>query len=168
MCNGDPNYDHFKCVESYFYKQRECQYPWNPYKDSKLPICEKFVDLKRHIRNQLREFGAYRQWYTNAERSSGTQNQCPLPCTITSYDLRYLIQREGSGKSLKISFSDFRVEQKAEYLSCDKTCIIGEVGGNLGFFLGGSILIFFDILMAQIDRIERFAHGKWPKTLGDN
>jgi hypothetical protein len=108
-----------------------------------------------------RDYGAYRKFYTNSERSMRTHNQCPLPCHMTSYDLKYLVEPEGSGKSLRITFSDFRVDDKEEYLACDQTCIIGEVGGNLGFFLGGSILIFFDILAKQINRLQNFIEDKF-------
>ena len=158
VCNGDPNYNYFQCVESYFDKKRGCQYPWNPYLNIEkiVPICETYSNLSRHVANKDREFGAYRKYYTNSERTIRTRSKCPLPCNITSYDLKYLINYEGPGKSLKIAFSDFRVTYKKEYLNCDTTCIIGEVGGNLGFFLGGSILIFFDILAKQVKRIQYF------------
>lgn len=132
-----------------------------------MPNCENFAEIKRDVANQLREFGAHRQYYTNSERTTRTQDQCPLPCNITSYDLKYLVNFEGPGKSLKITFSDFRVEHKDEYLSCDKTCIIGEIGGNLGFFLGGSILIFFDLLITQVDRVQSLVHGKWFRPSSD-
>ena len=49
--------------------------------------------------------------------------------------------------SLKIVFDNFVVEQREEFLACDTTCVIGELGGNLGFFLGGSILALFDLFV---------------------
>ena len=121
-----------------------------------MTTCKMYSDISRHVASKDREYGAYRQYYTNSERTLRTHNQCPLPCNITSYELKHLINFEGSGKSLKIVFSDFRVTYKEEYLNCDTTCIIGEVGGNLGFFLGGSILIFFDILATQVKRLQNF------------
>ena len=159
-CNGNLDYNHFQCIESYFDKKRGCQYPWNYYlkRETNEPIgpCTTYHNISKHVANKDREYGAYRKYYTNSERTLRTYNQCPLPCNITSYELKYLINYEGSGKSLKIAVSDFRVAHKKEYLNCDTTCIIGEVGGNLGFFLGGSILIFFDILAEQVKKLQKF------------
>ena len=52
-----------------------------------------------------------------------------------------------SGRSLQIALTDLSINTRKEYLSCDMTCIIGELGGNLGFFLGGSLLFAFNIIV---------------------
>lgn len=47
-------------------------------------------------------------------------------------------------------FKNFKFEYEEEYLVCDYTCVIGEIGGNLGFFLGGSILAYMDMIMLSL------------------
>ncbi len=44
-------------------------------------------------------------------------------------------------------FQSFLFTHETEYVVCDWTCLLGEVGGNLGFFLGGSILGYVDAVM---------------------
>ena len=74
--------------------------------------------------------------------------ECPPPCLHTSYDVRFESwNMVGEGRSLQVALSDFQIHHKEEYPACDTTCIIGQLGGNLGFFLGGSILVGLDILM---------------------
>ena len=47
-------------------------------------------------------------------------------------------------------FKNFRVTNQEEYVVCNWTCLIGELGGNLGFFLGGSILMYYDLLTSKL------------------
>ena len=44
-------------------------------------------------------------------------------------------------------FKNYQFQFKEEYLVCDYTCLIGEVGGNLGFFLGGSVLAYINTVI---------------------
>ena len=44
------------------------------------------------------------------------------------------------------------VKDNKEHLLCDNTCLLGEIGGNLGLFLGGSIYMFFDIIMEFLEK----------------
>jgi len=53
---------------------------------------------------------------------------------------------EGSDWVAHIWLKSFERVIEREYLVCDETCLIGEIGGTLGFFLGGSILAFVDQL----------------------
>ena len=145
-------------MESYYYKQRGCQDPWNSFSDLGVPICTNYEEIKQHANSRIKSFGASREYHTNAERIYNTKSECAPPCNVTTYDLKYEEEfvssldkwLHGWNRSLKIAFAEFVVEHKDEYLACDITCIIGEVGGNLGFFLGGSILMFFDIIIEQL------------------
>ena len=56
---------------------------------------------------------------------------------------------EGSGMSIFFYFRDILIITQTEYLVCDYSCLIGEIGGNLGFFLGGSVLTLIDLLVHQ-------------------
>ena len=47
-------------------------------------------------------------------------------------------------------FESYRFLYQTEFAICDWTCLIGEVGGNLGFFLGGSILAYFNVLVDTV------------------
>ena len=64
---------------------------------------------------------------------------------------------------LNVVFDNFVVEQREEFLACDTTCVIGELGGNLGFFLGGSILALFDVIVNVSTKISKKLHFR--KTL---
>ena len=59
----------------------------------------------------------------------------------------------GDGISFQVAFADFSFRAASEYLACEWTCIVGELGGNLGFFLGGSILLALDLFFTGIRRI---------------
>lgn len=81
-----------------------------------------------------------------------------------SYDIiddeHWLKPLEGAGNNtdwtVHLWFKNFLFKYEAEYVVCNWTCLIGEVGGNLGFFLGGSILAFSDLLLRSAqDRFER-------------
>ena len=52
-------------------------------------------------------------------------------------------------------FPDFQFTHREEYPACDATCIFGELGGNLGLFLGGSILLGLDLLLEYAAKITR-------------
>ena len=44
----------------------------------------------------------------------------------------------------------FTIEHQEEYLECDSTCVIGDIGGNIGFFLGASILFGLDVIFEKV------------------
>ena len=66
-------------------------------------------------------------------------------------------------KVLNVIFDNFVVEQREDFFACDTTCVIGELGGNLGFFLGGSILALFDVIVNLCSNI--FKKLNFRKTL---
>ena len=146
-CNEDLSYDFFKCVESYFYKQNGCQFPWNVYKDLDLPVCSNYTGVYNILNYGDRTKGHWRNWFTHFERTLKTNMECLPPCFTTKYKtvLRKW-QDWRQGRSLQVLLSDFSITHNEEYLACDTTCIIGEIGGNLGFFLGGSLLLILTML----------------------
>ena len=146
-CNADTSYNFFRCVESYFYKQHGCQFPWNAYRDLDLPVCSNYRRLHNILANDDRNKGDEREAFTHFDRTIRTKMECLPPCSST----KYMVQLEKwedwrSGRSLQIVLSDFAISYKEEYLACDMTCIIGEIGGNLGFYLGGSILLILTLI----------------------
>lgn len=48
-------------------------------------------------------------------------------------------------------FKAFNFQYDEEYILCDWTCLVGETGGNLGFFLGGSIFLYARLFLSFID-----------------
>ncbi len=50
----------------------------------------------------------------------------------------------------QVWFKNFFFSYEEEYLICDWTCLIAEFGGNLGFFLGGSLLALIDLVLRPI------------------
>ena len=148
-CRSEPSYNFYECVESYYYKKRGCQFPWNTYVDLKLQTCSNIpllVDLLEQSANN-RSMGGDREWYTNFERTVNTGGECPPPCNITTYELDYIpTLPNGDNIVVDIAFKNFVFRHQHEFFACDKTCIIGELGGNLGFFLGASVLLVLDLL----------------------
>ena len=105
--------------------------------------------------------GFERERFTNSERLSRTKGICPPPCSSTKYDIKFeWWTMHGSGLSLQIAFSDFIIAHTEEYLACDVTCILGQLGGNLGLFLGGSILLGLDISMELVVRFSSSVYSK--------
>ena len=147
-CNGDPEYDYHQCVESYFYSRRGCQYPWNTYGDVDLPKCRNYSAIKDMIKGMSPTWGYQRETITPFRRMEITEGKCPPPCFSTHYDFKFeRWEMIGSNVSLQIAFSDFLTTHRKEYQACDTTCILGQIGGNIGLFLGGSILLGLDMLM---------------------
>ena len=109
--------------------------------------------------------GFRRETFTNSERTSRTSKECLRPCQVTIYDLKLEKWEMESwttgvtGKSLQIAFSDFTITFREEYLACDITCVIAELGGNLGFFLGGSILLALDIIIEYAFKMIQFFYA---------
>ncbi len=54
---------------------------------------------------------------------------------------------DGSDWTVHLWFKNFLLTYEREYWVCNWTCLLGEVGGNLGFFLGGSIVAYMDRLI---------------------
>ena len=61
---------------------------------------------------------------------------------------------EAKPVSLQVALDGFTIYHEEEFYKCDSTCILGELGGNLGFFLGGSILLGLDIIFNGIRRVS--------------
>ena len=161
VCIDDPDYDYHQCVESYFYTKFGCQYPWNSYKKLELPNCNNYTYIERIIKNMDHDYGYQRHQFGTSERFRRTKERCPPPCFSTRYDVKFETwAMHGSNISLQIAFADFKSTQRTQYLACDNTCIIGEIGGNLGLFLGGSILLGLDILMDCISFTVIFVQNK--------
>ena len=84
------------------------------------------------------------------------RKQCPPPCFLKKYSLQFEKWARFSRAdkvSLQISLDGFLIKHEEEYFTCDITCIIGELGGNLGFFLGGSILLGLDIIFKGLRKV---------------
>ena len=65
---------------------------------------------------------------------------------------------DDSGMSIFFYFKNNVQQTDTEYLVCDYSCLIGEIGGNLGFFLGGSLLALIDLLADNVTLLP------WKKT----
>ena len=158
-CTEVPSYNFYRCVESFFYEQHGCQYPWNFLNDLKTPICSNITHIESMVNVWDRAKGLHRNQYSNLQRTDYTKNKCLVPCTDTRYTVTYInneeeMENEAKGKySLVIAFDNFLVEHRDESLKCDTTCIVGELGGNLGYFLGGSVLAFLDLMIIHVAKL---------------
>ena len=150
-CNDDPSYNLFRCVEAYFYRVNGCQFPWNVYNDLDVPVCSNYTQLHNILLSNDRNRGISRQLFTRSERMVRTKMTCLPPCSLTYYHILLEKRQPGAtwrkGRSLQIILSDFSVAHKQEVLVCDTTCIVGQIGGNLGFYLGGSLLLVLTTVM---------------------
>ena len=161
-CNEDPDYDFHKCVESVFYQQNGCQYPWNVYEYLDIPVCSNLTLMKDLVMNVDRNnITAQREKYSNLQRIAYTKGRCKKPCVTKRYRLMYQNNEEEmstdtrQNHSLMIVFDNYKVEKRQELQACDSTCVIGELGGNLGFFLGGSILALLDIIIFYASKLHK-------------
>ena len=156
QCNPDPNYNSYECIESYFYQLRGCQYPWNVYSNLNVPICTNFSEVKDMIKSYDRNMGYRRERFTPFEQITRTNGTCLPPCKSTLYRTRF--QKwdiSGEGRSFQIAFPDFSIVSETEYVKCGYACIIGELGGNLGFFLGGSLLFVIDLVIHYVAMLAK-------------
>ena len=93
--------------------------------------------------------------------------QCPMPCQHTKYELVYSswdIEKHSQGinfRSIQIGFSDFMIVYAKQYKMCDFACILGQLGGNLGFFLGGSVLAGFDFIIHAVSKLFYMLEQKY-------
>ena len=117
-------------------------------------VCKSKADLGK-LEDEQEWSQPYWPKIEKAEKSN-----CRLPCTTTNYDFEYsFINVRHPGLNdleadfvITLWFKNFRFEYSEEYVVCDWTCLVGEVGGNFGFFLGGSVLAVFDLFVVRFVR----------------
>ena len=163
-CNDDPEHSFFNCIESYYSRRRGCQFPWNADNTTNIKICEKYSEISSVLMNFFnRDTGAKRETFRLSDILMNAEKHCARPCFLKKFEVKLdgwsLMDQDKSltkpTTSLKIVLDGFSIKHEEEFLKCDSTCIIGEVGGNLGFFVGGSILLGIDILFTGINEIAR-------------
>ena len=141
-------------MESYFYELRGCQYPWNVYSTLNIPMCKNFSEVT-HLNDPYDpNRGHGREWFRSSELVARTNGKCVPPCKNTIYDIE--IEKSAIrtiSRNIQITFPDFAFISYNEYVACGWTCIIGELGGNLGFFLGGSVIMAIDLILEFVRRI---------------
>ena len=158
-CDNDSKYNFFKCAEGYYSRKRGCQYPWSYDKNSNTTICKKYSDFSPlfwHF-NQNVDTGAGRENFKLSEILLEKGMYCPSPCFLKEYSIefeKWAWFSEAKPVSLQIALDGFTIHHEDEFYKCDSTCILGELGGNLGFFLGGSILLGLDIIFNGIRMVS--------------
>ena len=169
-CNSNPNYNFHQCIESYFYERRGCQYPWNVISNLDIPICTNFTEVKDMIKSYDPNMGYRRDKFTPFEQITRTNGTCIPPCTNTIYDVKFeKLSLGGEGRSFKIAFPDFSFKSGSEYVACGYACIIGELGGNMGFFLGGSLMFVIDLVIEYVGILGKIAIKRfYPSDLTNN
>ena len=153
-CNDDINHNLFKCWENFYSKKRGCQFPWNVYNDSGIKVCKNYSDMAPVLMNFLNfETGARREIIRASEAPIELSKACPLPCFRKNFKVKIASWNDFTNnptRALKVVLDGFTIKHREEYLECDSTCIIGNIGGNIGFFLGASILLGVDVIFGKI------------------
>ena len=109
--------------------------------------------------NKDRNLGYSRYYFGHSERLMRTNMECSIPCHYTKYTLEYDtwdIEKHSQGinfRSIQIGFSDFMIVYGEQYKMCDFACVLGQLGGNLGFFLGGSVLAAIDLVINAMTKV---------------
>ena len=161
-CNEEKDYSFFRCIEDFYAERRGCQFPWNIDNSSNINICKKYSEISSVLLNFFnRDTGAKRETFRLSDILMNAGKHCARPCLLKKFEVKFdrwsLMDQDKSinkpTTSLKIVLDGFVIKHEEEFLKCDSTCIIGEVGGNLGFFVGGSILLGIDILFMGINEI---------------
>ena len=133
-------------------------------------VCNQFERTEKMILDKDRNFGYNRYSFDHSERMTRTQMQCPRPCKFTKFHLDYRpweIPYDAEGfkfKSIQIGFSNFRLVYQKQYFACDMFCVLGQLGGNLGFFLGGSILAVIDLIICGVSTLLQMTERKKNKS----
>ena len=102
--------------------------------------------------------GHGRELFRPSELVARTNGNCVPPCKNTIYDIKiekWAIATYGRNRNVLITFPDFAFMSYNEYLACGWTCIIGEFGGNLGFFLGGSLILSIDVMLESVEKLVK-------------
>ena len=152
-CNDALDYNFFKCWENHYANKRGCQFPWNTYNDSLIKVCNKYSEMAPVLMNFLNiKTGAGRETIRKSEEPIELGKACPLPCFRKKFEVKIASWNDFTNnptRSLKVVLDGFTIKHREEYLECDSTCIIGNIGGNIGFFLGASILLGLDVIFAK-------------------
>ena len=158
-CNDDPNYSFFNCIENYYSKTRGCKFPWDSNDASDFALCSKYSDLSPLIwyYNQNIDTGAGREKFKLSEILLKKRGACLPPCFQKKFSVefeKWAWFNDATPVSLQIALDGFTVSHQEEFYKCDTTCILGELGGNMGFFLGASILLGIDIIFSSLRRLS--------------
>ena len=101
--------------------------------------------------------GAKRETFRESEMPIQLKKKCPLPCFRKSFLVNIDTWHDWDIKptlALKLMLDGLTVTHREEYLQCDLTCIVGNLGGNIGFYFGVSILLGLDVIFGNIRRMN--------------
>ena len=99
--------------------------------------------------------GRHRERFRTSEILTIAGKRCPLPCHNKEFNIqleKLIGEGSASSISLQIVLGTFEVLHHEEYYRCDSSCILGELGGNLGLFLGGSFLLGLDLVSGLVNK----------------
>ena len=168
-CSSQTDYSFRNCVNDLRMTTRDWQDPWNynnginkSMSTNKTQIME-FYDWDRHG-------DILKPMYDIIYQSKkDLQNKgCPLPCNRSEINLQYTyVPREKiTGTSwnnedfdwtISIWAKNFEINDNKEIKVCDDTCLLGEVGGSIGLYLGVSCISLMDLVVLCIRRSSRLS-----------
>ncbi|XP_059098081.1 uncharacterized protein LOC131892296 [Tigriopus californicus] len=157
--NDEVNYVFGDCVKKKFDTWRGCQAPWDFKSTSPLPVCNNIRNISRLFSSMTPESDAdiSQSFYSTLGLSLHTQ--CSLPCTVSKFEPHissypppdwYKWMDNGADWIVYLWFKNYQFQYDTEYVVCDSTCLLGEIGGNLGFFLGGSVLAYMNTIVQPL------------------
>ena len=154
------NYENFaECIEDENQKKilphLGCMVPWISWENQ----CE------GHI-NRPKEQEKLSQWLNEVVEDAWAgfqyKSSCPLPCTITSVQAKYMetTTEEYSNKNGVFLYFENKVQVEIIVISFDFGDLLVEIGSSLGLWLGLSVVGIFDIVVAVVNKLNTFVNFK--------
>ena len=167
-CSSQTDYCFKNCVNDLRMTTRDWQDPWNYNKEinktmstNKTQILE-FYDYDRngHTLKAMHEI-IYKS-------KKELQNiGCALPCNRSEINLQYTYiprekidtnwKNEDFDWAISVWAKNFEINYNTEIKVCDDTCLLGEVGGTIGLYLGVSCISLVDLVVVCIRRLSRLS-----------
>lgn len=155
-CQSDPSYVWLDCWQQHSVTQLHCKLPWDEYTiEAPVDNCTNANEVITIISDR------YLQGINNGQDFEKI-TQCPKQCVINGYEATIdpvtkeafeLPSTINGSVTIIVTYGNNEVKALNEVRSYDINNFIGEVGGSLGFFLGTSMVTFFELASSIVDRL---------------
>uniref|UniRef100_T1JE49 Uncharacterized protein n=1 Tax=Strigamia maritima TaxID=126957 RepID=T1JE49_STRMM len=138
--------EEIECINKWIYDQLqthdiECKWP---FLNSTLPLCDSMSEVQK-VRNKIRKL------------QYSSKHNCKRPCSVTVYQLtmmRAIIPDHENDTMIALIFSINTRQIVWEYFTYPFSTLVSEVGGNIGLFLGYSLLSCFKYFFKFLNNLD--------------